>query len=145
MKYNRYGDTLWTRTFGDSVHFYTFYQALVDRQGNILEIGITNKSGNVDSWLIKTDTAGNKLWERTFSKTLLSESLTSIAETTDGGYILGGWRDERELVGSPKVWANISDPMLIKVDSMGREEWTYIYDTPYNEANAYVIQTMDGN
>jgi hypothetical protein len=137
IKFNRFGDTLWTRTYGDTMNFHTFRQAIQLSSKEFLVVGEKKGGG----WLLKTDSIGNVIWNKYYNTHGDVESLTSVYPTTDGGYILGGFR--RHYI-STKPWNNY-DPMIIKVDSMGIEEWTYIYDTPYNEAVAYVIQTMDGN
>ena len=137
MKYNSLGDTLWTKTFGDTVNFHTFRQAKELANGDFIVVG-QNISG---AWLVRTDSLGNQKWSRTYSGHGDVETLTSVYPTTDGGFILGGAR--RHLV--PHPYTNNYDPYLIKVDSAGRKQWTYIHDTPYDDANAYVIQSLDDN
>ena len=45
--------------------------------------------GYFDTWIIKTDASGNKLWDRTYggsgSKT---DGLVSMKQTSDGGYLM---------------------------------------------------------
>src|SRR5215216_5941777 len=42
-----------------------------------------------DYWIIKTDSAGIKLWDKRFGGTSTDE-LYALQQTADGGYILGG-------------------------------------------------------
>jgi hypothetical protein len=60
-------------------------------------------------WLIKTDSQGRRLWDRTFRGDLLTDSGRSIQQTKDGGYIITG--------------LFVINASLIKVDSEGNEEW----------------------
>src|SRR3954471_11116414 len=43
-----------------------------------------------DYWIIKIDSVGNKEWEKRFGG-ISSDRLTCLQQTTDGGYILGGY------------------------------------------------------
>src|SRR5205085_4714068 len=47
------------------------------------------QTGIGDYWIIKIDSNGNKIWERTFGGLGL-DLLYTVNNTADGGYILGG-------------------------------------------------------
>jgi hypothetical protein len=60
-------DTLWTRTFGGTFYdFGNYVQETSD--GGFILLGYTQSFGNFhcDFWLIKTDSEGNKFWDRNF-------------------------------------------------------------------------------
>ena len=59
--------------------------------------------GERDVWLIKTDSNGNKTWDKTFES--FGGSGNCVQQTTDGGYIITGETD--------------SDVCLIKTDKDG--------------------------
>jgi len=146
MKYTKYGDTIWTKTFGDTSNFDAFYNSIEDNQKNIIAVGVTDRNGNIDGWAVKTDSNGVILWERVYSKTsTYREGFTAIYETSDGGYIVSGYIQDRQRASPNDPLYINDDPLVIKLDSNGLEEWSYIYDTPFNEATAFVIQTLDGN
>ncbi|MFU8766396.1 MAG: PGF-CTERM sorting domain-containing protein, partial [Candidatus Methanoperedens sp.] len=46
-------------------------------------------AGGSDAWIIKTDTNGSRLWDKTFGGTN-NESAASVQQTSDGGYIISG-------------------------------------------------------
>ena len=71
-------------------------------------------AGHMDVWLIKTDSLGNKEWDRTFGGTE-SDWGSSVKITYDGGFIIAG--------GTFSYGRGKSDIWLIKTDSEGHEEW----------------------
>src|SRR5258708_2613048 len=48
-----------------------------------------NTQGGSDFWIVKIDSLGNKQWDKDFGGAG-GDALTSIQQTADGGYILGG-------------------------------------------------------
>ena len=80
--------------------------------------------------LIKTDSYGNMLWNRTYGDSLQFLSLT---QTSDGGYALAG-----NTFGSNGTF------LLIKTDSQGKMLWNQTYSSLGSGAAFSVIQTSDG-
>lgn len=48
-----------------------------------------NCFGSTDYWIVKTDSLGNVLWQRTIGGTTF-DNLYTLQQTTDGGYVFGG-------------------------------------------------------
>ncbi len=142
VKFNRFGDTIWTRTFGDTVNWFTFRQAIQTTDGGYAVVGEYAAVGRrPDGWLVKTDSLGNLQWQKFYSTTIGTfERLSSVFQTVDGGFVLGGTEQE-----FPNQNIRNYDPIVIKVDSLGNQQWRYKYDTPGNDGVAYAIQTRDGN
>src|SRR5438105_1861008 len=46
--------------------------------------------GDYDYWIVKTDVNGVKQWDKTFGGSL-ADAFYAIKQTTDGGYIFGGY------------------------------------------------------
>ena len=143
VKFNKAGDTVWTKTFGDSSNFHIFSQAIPTRDGGYAVTGHTNRSdkNELDAWLVKTDSAGNLEWEKTYGIWNEREASSSIFQTSDGGFLLSG---ERVHTGGNPAVRNI-DPLVIKVDSAGNQLWKHINDTPGRDGGADAIETSDSN
>ncbi len=85
-----------------------------------------------DAWVVKTDSEGNELWNKTFGGAA-NDWMRSVQQTVDGGYIIAG------LYG-----ANSGDFWLVKIDSNGTELWSKTFGGPERDEARSVQQTTDG-
>ncbi|MEP7169044.1 MAG: T9SS type A sorting domain-containing protein [Bacteroidota bacterium] len=102
-----------------------------------------NLRGSADYWIVKTDSLGNKQWDKDFGGTYL-DYLHSLQQTADGGYILGG--SSLSGIGGDKTqaaWGG-SDYWIIKIDSIGNKQWDKDFGGNANDRLSCVIQTTDG-
>jgi hypothetical protein len=91
IKTDRFGIQLWNRTYGGNETDRCFQNNLVleCKNGDILIGGYTISfgSGESDIWLIRTDSYGNKIWNKTFGGSKLDRP-QMISECNDGGIII---------------------------------------------------------
>ena len=87
-----------------------------------------------DVWLIKTDSNGNKLWDKNFGGDD-AEYGYCVQQTTDGGYIITGQTEEFD------IWGNL---WLIKTDSNGNKLWDKNYGGDKEDCGKSICQTTDG-
>ncbi len=92
-------------------------------------------AGDMDFWLVKTDSDGNEQWNQTYGGADL-DSANSMIQTGDGGYAIAGHTSSFG-GGGPDFW-------LVKTDSNGNMHWNQTYGgTNYDFAYS-VVQTGDG-
>ena len=115
-------------------------------QGNITGDRSQVSQGGPDYWIVKTDSLGNKQWDRRYGGNR-NDQLYAMDATHDGGYILGGfsWSDSS---GDKSVsnWGlvNYSDFWVIKIDANGNKQWDNRYGGTKNDNLYSIQQTQDG-
>ncbi|QMU28784.1 T9SS type A sorting domain-containing protein [Adhaeribacter radiodurans] len=82
---------------------------------------ILNNKG--DYWVVKIDTDGKKLWDKTIGGTLKDE-LYSMLFTADGGYLVGGSSNSN--ISGEKSEAK-GGYWIVKLDSNGKKVWDKSY------------------
>jgi hypothetical protein len=140
-------EEVWNRTFGGSGDDVGTYIAQTNDGGYIIT-GYTSSYGvdapyswiikaqyRGDIWLIKTDSEGNKIWDRTFGG--LGKDLGfCVQQTKDNGYIITGCK-KLFLIGNYDVY-------LIKTDPKGNKEWEKTFGGSNEDVGFSVLQAEDG-
>lgn len=136
IKTNSRGDTLWAKTYGGSLTDVGLSVQQTAEHGYIIA-GFTNSygAGMEDVYLIRTDSIGTSLWEKTYGGTNYEDGL-SIQKTADCGYIIVGYAES--------YGAGLGDVYLIKTDSLGDTLWTKTYGGIEYDIGCSVQQTNDG-
>ena len=130
------GDTLWTRTFGDTaIDVGNSVRQTAD--GGYIVAGYTWSSGagREDLYLIKTDANGDALWTRTCGGES-GDVGYSVEQTADGGCIVAG--------ATSSIGAGGADVYLVKVDSNGDTLWTRTFGGAADDSGYSIRQTTDG-
>ena len=118
------GEMIWEYTYGNSDISETLAQMIETSDGGYLLCGNTSEeppySSYSDVYLVKTDEDGIQEWYSVDGVSGESESPSSVAETSDGGFIITGsfWYDGY----------NGFDVVLIKVNELGAFEWKQYYN-----------------
>ncbi len=135
VKTDSAGDTLWTRRYGgDDIDWGNSVAQTAD--GGYVIAGYTySYGGEPDVYLVKTDASGDTIWTRSYGGGD-DEQGNSVAQTSDGGYIIAGW--------TSSFGAGSRDVYLIKTDASGDTSWTRTYGSALDDEGKSVVQTTDG-
>lgn len=115
LKLDSNGDLEWDKTFGGSSYdrANSIHQT---NDGGYIAAGYTwsKGTGSDDAWILKLDSDGELVWDKTFGGDGTDEAF-SIQQTTDGGYVAAGDTTSKGLGGT--------DAWILKLDSDGNLEW----------------------
>ena len=164
VKIDASGATQWDRTFGGS-ELEEFGDLRQTQDGGFLLGGTSNSgiSGNKtqpnhslpgafnapDYWIVKLDANGNKQWDRVLGGQH-NEELTSVQQTADGGYVLGGFSDsdatgdKTEPNRGPSTPFRSADYWVVKTDASGTKQWDRTLGGDGDDRMQALQQTTDG-
>ncbi len=137
-------DALWSKYYGEKIEPYdtlfAFFQIEKTISNSLIMTGVRMPEHNPSRiWLLKTDSLGNKLWERFYGEGEEYFQGHSVVQTNDGGYVIGGFKF---VIG----YDYTADPLIIKTDSLGNEEWRINPGNPnVGDHKVMVALAQDGN
>ncbi len=136
IKTDSQGNILWDKVFGGDKDDYAQMIKLTSDGGYIM-IGFTESygAGESDVWLVKTDSNGNIMWDKTFGD-IYQDFGEDVEQTVDGGYIIVGQKGVSQ--------AQKQDAWLIKTDEFGNMIWNKTFGGSENDGGNSVVQTLDG-
>jgi hypothetical protein len=129
------GNELWSRRFfrpwGEEAPTAIKYC----EDGGFVIAGATNSigAGSGDFYLLKTDSLGNKEWEKAFGGTNV-DIAHSVNLTSDGGYIVSGFSNS---------FSSNYDFFLVKTDNLGNLQWQKNMGNEFDESAAFTIELKD--
>jgi hypothetical protein len=103
-----------------------------------------------DYWMVKLDANGNKEWDKTIGGSD-QDLLTSLKQTSDGGYILGGYSSSgisgdktQDKIGDLDYWSGNTDYWVVKLDANGDKKWDRTLGGNASDRLYFLDQTSDG-
>ena len=121
------GKTEWTRYFGGSFTDAPFGVVETDSNDFIIagssdsdDVDITGNRGTYDFWVIRIDSSGSLLWEKSFGGTQIDEA-RGITMTSDGNFLIIG--DSRSSDLDVSANNGIADLWMVKIDVSGNLLW----------------------
>jgi hypothetical protein len=100
-----------------------------------------------DYWVVKLSATGAIQWQKSLGGTGQDIS-TSIQQTTDGGYIVGGYSasTDGDVTGLHTGGTVVTNPdnWLVKLDPTGTMQWEKTYGGTFSEYAYATQQTIDG-
>ncbi|MHA2276641.1 MAG: SBBP repeat-containing protein, partial [Candidatus Kariarchaeaceae archaeon] len=137
LKYNSSGNLLWNNTWGGVDPEYVNGMVL-DVSGNTCITGQTWSygAGPADVFLLKYDSAGNLLWDKTWGGSS-GESGREIAVDASGNMYITG--------ETPSYGAGHEDAFLLKYDSSGNLLWAKTWGGSENDYGRGIVLDASGN
>ena len=99
--------------------------------------------GGNDYWIVKVNTNGVKEWDANFGGSGF-DLLYSLQQTSDGGYILGGYSNSGISGDKTQVSQGDNDYWIVKVNSSGVKEWDARFGGGSYDQLTSIQQTNDG-
>jgi len=103
----------------------------------------SGNTGRADYWLVKTDGAGTKQWDRRYGGTG-DDVLTSVCLAPNGGFLLAGW--SRSGAGADKTQPSQGrdDYWLVRVSSTGTQVWDQRLGGTEDDTDPQIIGLASG-
>ncbi len=136
VKLNQQGEKLWDKNYG-GVADESANSIVAAYDGGYIMAGVTTTTSDFqeNALVIKVDSAGEKLWERTFGGSK-SDFANDIIETKDKGIVVCGLASSRG-EGFQSFW-------VAKMDSSGTDIWDYVYRINQWDIATSVVEGLDG-
>ncbi len=128
------GERIWEKTFGrDGDEMGNF---VLKTDGGYVIIGVTKSegSGGRDLMILKTDSEGERIWEKTFGGTGDDGGWSALEG--EGGIIVAGYTESQGR-GEQDLW-------LLKVDTDGENVWEKTFGGTGFDLGRSIVPTKDG-
>lgn len=152
IKLNASGNIIWQKTYG-GIYADELRSIEPTKDGGYIIGGYSNspKSGNKtddnfgegDYWILKLDTAGEILWQKTIGGDQ-DDNLFVLTQTLDGGFIAGGSSNSGAMNSKTKGNGKGTDFWILKFDENGAIIWQETYDYGKLDVLTSIVENTDG-
>ena len=152
VKLDATGNIIWQNSFGGDEGDYLYDIGLTSDSGYILGcksysdssgVKTENGLGDYDYWVIKLNDIGEIQWQNTIGGQY-GDWLRSVEQTTDGGYILGGYSSSNIFGDKTENSFALTDYWIIKLDAIGNIVWQNTIGGDFKDELYRITQTIDG-
>lgn len=135
-KFNLNGNMEWEKSYGNGFRS-SFQHGIGLESGDIIAVGFSQStlSNPAQAWLARFDSIGNIKWQKAYGGSG-NEEYRRVLQTPDGGFLLTGITSSYGS-GSSDVW-------LVKVDSVGNEEWNKTFGDMWTDYYPCITSSADG-
>lgn len=152
VKMNSSGIIEWEKNYGGS-NIDEAYCIQQTSDGGYIFAGFTKSSasgdvtglnkGGSDIWVVKLDASGNITWQKNYGGDQ-NDEMTSIRQTSDGGYICSGYTSTSANGDVTDVNHGSDDIWVVKLDGSGNISWNKSYGGNQSDKSQSIILTSDG-
>jgi len=131
------GTLLWQKSYGGAGNENAM-EVVATSDGGFILAGSAGSFGTAPThmWIVKTDSTGNIQWQRVYGADV-GASAGAVAETEDGGFIVGGY-----------TWfsGGLYDQLIMKLTPDGNIQWqTVLPDSASQDSASGVLQSYDSS
>lgn len=152
LKLNATGNIIWQKTYGGAQpEFDAFGTQTAD--GGYYVAGYSDSDisgdktvptkGQRDYWALKLDINGAVVWQKAYGGSLV-DRITAAFQTTDGGYIMGGYSSSPISGDKTEASRGGFDYWIVKTDNLGVITWQRTFGGSAADNLRDLIQTADG-
>ena len=146
IKTDTSGNAQWYKIYGGTDDYYSAESSsgIATDDGYII-VGSASPQGEASTgWIVKTDTEGNMLWNKTYSYSNLSSSIHSISRANDGNLMFIGTATRENKYGEFDANSR-TYTWIAQIDNLGNIQGQLRIDMGNSFANpASIIQATDG-
>jgi len=128
------GDTMWTRTVGETYRTECLGLLATAGPGFVLVGSVGTEAGDEDAFFTKLDADGEEQWTSTFGGDS-TDYFTSVAQATDGGYVACG--------GSASA-SPLMQIHFLKIDNDGAFQWEQYFGSGADAAATEIRNDHNG-
>jgi hypothetical protein len=147
VKLNKFGIIEWEKSYGGTNDDYGYSISQTYDQGFVAcgitlsqDSNVTFNHGAYDAWVIKLDSNGNLLWQKSYGGTL-SDVAQSIVQTHNGYIFIGNTQSSD---GDVQGNHGALDYWVVKIDTLGSIQWQKCYGGTGYEVGEDIKMTDDG-
>ena len=153
LKLNKNGDKIWDKTFGSGEADYMKHIINTSDNGFLIcgesrgDSGFDKNDtlfGEKDYWIVKIDSNGNKLWDKSFGSRF-DESLGGAAESKNAYFFSGMSTNSDSSGNKTDKGKGYADIWIIKTDKHGNKLWDKTLGGDYNEEGFGGIHKVNEN
>ncbi len=132
VKLNSLGVIVWDNTIGGTDYDYNFYNGVIQTADGGYLIGGESESNisgdktenatNQDFWVLKLNALGVIQWQNTIGGSQY-ETFRSLIQTSDGGYLVGGWSPSNISGDKSENSNGNNDYWIVKLNNLGIVLW----------------------
>lgn len=148
VKTNKFGELIWEKTYGGSDSDQPVNMDITST-GDFILFGETRSNdgdvsgnhGGFDYWVLKTDSQGNLLWQRSLGSSVNDLAYQMRLDDEDNIYVIGESHGDDGNISDP---CNFIDYWIAKLNTNGDLLWDRILGGSYIDWGKAILPTSDG-
>ncbi len=153
VKLNSFGQKVWDKTIGGSGDDGAT-SVIATPDGGFVVTGSSSSGisgdkteaskGLYDYWIVKLNSSGQKLWDKTIGGSIDDFAYSCIA-TSDGGFVIAGYSSSGISGDKSEINKGMSDYWIVKLNSSGQKVWDKTIGGNLDDYGYSIITTSDGS